>query len=81
MFDRNWWYSLVDEANFINITMPMNILIEYSDNYSDTSGSLWRFKRDEIDNNANASNDDNAPSFKYKASNIGNTEKNGTKNH
>ena len=33
----------------------------------------------EIDNNANASNDDNAPSFKYKASNIGNTEKNGTK--
>ena len=81
MFDRNWWYSLVDEANFINITMPMNILIEYSDNYSDTSGILWRFKRDEIDNNANASNDDNAPSFKYKASNIGNTEKNGTKNH
>ena len=81
MFDRNWWYSLVDEANFINITMPMNILIEYSDNYSDISGSLWRFKRDEIDNNANASNDDNAPSFKYKASNIGNTEKNGTKNH
>ena len=79
MFDRNWWYSLVDEANFINITMPMNILIEYSDNYSDTSGSLWRFKRDEIDNNANASNDDNAPSFKYKASNIGNTENNGTK--
>ena len=23
-------------------------LIEYSDNYSDTSGSLWNFKRDEI---------------------------------
>ena len=38
------------------------------------------FKRDEIDNNANVSNDDNAPSFKYKASNIGNTENNGTKN-
>ena len=28
-------------------------LIEYSDNYSDNSGSLWDFKRDEIDNNAN----------------------------
>ena len=25
-----------DEANFINITMPMYNLIEYSDNYSDT---------------------------------------------
>ena len=72
--------TLVDEANFINITMPMYNLIEYSDNYSDTSGSLWGFKRDEIDNNANVSNDDNAPSFKYKANPTGNTENNGTKN-
>ena len=71
--------TLVDKANFINITMPMYNLIEYSDNYSDTSGSLWDFKRDEIVNNANVTNDDNAPSFKYKASNIGNTENNGTK--
>ena len=65
--------TFVDYANFINITMPMYNLIEYSDNYSDTSGSLWDFKRDEIVNNANVTNDDNAPSFKYKASNIGNT--------
>ena len=36
----------VDYADFINITMPMYNLIEYSDNYSDTSGSLWTFKRD-----------------------------------
>ena len=27
--------------------MPMYNLIEYSDNYSDTSGSLWQFKRHE----------------------------------
>ena len=72
--------TFVDYANFINITMPMYNLIEYSDNYSDTSGSLWDFKRDEIVNNANVTNDDNAPSFKYKASLIGNTENNGTKN-
>ena len=26
--------------------MSMYNLIEYSDNYSDTSGSLWQFKRD-----------------------------------
>ena len=32
--------------------MPMYNLIEYSDNYSDTSGSLWQYKRDEIINNA-----------------------------
>ena len=72
--------TFVDEADFINITMPMYNLIEYSDNYSDTSGSLWNFKRDEIVNNADVTNDDNAPSFKYKASIIGNTEDNGRKN-
>ena len=32
----------------INIAMPMCNLIEYSDNYFDTAGSLWQFKRDEI---------------------------------
>ena len=60
--------------------MLMYNLIEYSGNYSDTSGSLWDFKRDEIVNNADVTNDDNAPSFKYKANLIGNTENNGTKN-
>ena len=64
----------VDYADFINIAMPMYNLIEYSDNYSDTSGSLWHFKRDEVTNNANVTNDNNAPSFKYKASIIDNTE-------
>ena len=71
--------TLVDEANFINNTMPMYNLIKYSDNYSDTSGSLWSFKREYIDNNANVTSDDNAPSFKYKASLITNTEADGTK--
>ena len=47
-------------------------LIKYSDNYSDTSGSLWNFKRDEIINNADVTKDNNAPSFKYKANLIGN---------
>ena len=72
--------TFVDETNFINITMPMYNLMEYSDNYSDTSGSLWQFKRNEIINNADVTNDNNAPSFKYKASIFGNTENNGTKN-
>ena len=73
--------TLIDEANSINITIPMYNLIEYSDNYSDTSESLclWGFKRDDIDNNANVTNDDNSPSFKYEASLITNTEADGTK--
>ena len=70
--------TLVDEANFINITMPMYNLIECIDSDFDTSGSLWGFKRDEIDGNADVTNDDNAPSFKYKVSLIVNTEANGT---
>ena len=60
--------------------MPMYNLTEYSDNYSDTSGSSWNFKRDEITNNGDVTNDDNAPSFKYKSNLIGNTENNETKN-
>ena len=71
--------TFVDETDFINITMPMNNLIEYSGNYYDTSGSLWQFKRDEIVNSADVSND-SALSFTYKANLIGNTENNGTKN-
>ena len=59
--------------------MLMYNLIECSDNYSDTSGSLWDFKRHEIVNNENVTNDNNSSSFKYKASLIGNTETNGTK--
>ena len=44
--------------------MPIYNLIEYSDNYSNTSGSLWQFKRDEIpDNNADLAIS-NSESFK-----------------
>ena len=60
--------------------MPMYNLIEYSDNYSDTSGSLWNYKRDEIIDNADVNNDNNFSSFKYKASIIGDTGNDGTKN-
>ena len=71
--------TFVDFADFINIAMPMYNLIEYCDNYSDSSGSLWGFKRDDVVNNTNVANDDNPPSFKYKANLIANTEADGTK--
>ena len=38
--------TFIDDAEHVNITMPMHNLIEYSDNHSDTSGRLWQFKRD-----------------------------------
>ena len=72
--------TFVDYADFINTAMPMYNLIEYSDNYSDISRSLWGFKSDEVVNNADVTNNDNGPSVKYKASLITDTEANGTKN-
>ena len=60
--------------------MRMYNLIEYSDNCSDSLGSLWSFKRDALTNTGNVTNDNNAPSFKYKARIIGNTEADRTKN-
>ena len=56
-------------ADNFDIIMPMYNLIEYSDNYSDTSGSLWQFKRDEQNmKNGNPANFTTADSssFKYK---------------
>ena len=52
--------------------MPMYNLTEYSDNYSDTSGSLWQFKRDEIEEDVDLTLDDdhipnNSSSLKYKS--------------
>ena len=64
----------------INIAMPMFNFIEYSYNYSDTSESLWQFKRDEVGEN----NDlivDNSPSFKYKSNIICNLGLAGARNN
>ena len=62
--------TFVDEADFIIIAMHIYNLTEYSDNHSDTSGSLWQFKRDEIATNANVSNANRSP-FKFESSLIG----------
>ena len=42
-------------------------MIEYSDNYSDTLGSLWQFKRDEVSVDNADLTINNSQSFKYKA--------------
>ena len=65
--------------------MPVHNLIEYSDNYSKTSGSLWHYYRDEPFLNANgaianfpADNNDSG-SFKFKTKIAGRREIDGTK--
>ena len=57
----------VDSAKDIDIVMPMYNLIEYSDNYSKTSGS-WQYYRDEPNNNLA-----NSESFKFKVRITGKT--------
>ena len=76
--------TFIHEGEHINIAMPMYNLIEYSDNYSDTSGSLWQFKRDEIEGNVDLTVDDNhipnnLSSFKYKYKSSFITNRNGVK--
>ena len=62
-----------DEANHIHIVMTMYNLIEYSDNYSDTLGSLWQFKIDEVPANNADFTINNSQSFKHKAALVGKT--------
>ena len=48
-------------------------MIEYSDKYSDTSGSLWQFKRDEVPANNADLTIKNSQSFKHKAALVAKT--------
>ena len=41
----------IDTAQSIDIVMPMNNLIECSDNYLKTSRSLWQYYKDEPNDN------------------------------
>ena len=43
----------IDNAEYIDIVMPMYNVIEYSNNYSETTGSLWQYCKEisAVDNN------------------------------
>ena len=47
---------LIENAEDLDIVMPMYNLLEYSKNYSKTSRSLWNYYRDEL---TDETNDDN----------------------
>ena len=74
-------FSAID----IDIVMPMYNLIEYSDNHSKTSGSLWQYCQDisAVNNNGaivNFAGDNLTNSFYFKTKMTGQTGNNGTKN-
>ena len=72
----------IDNASDINMVIAMYSLIEYSNNYSKTSGSLWQYYKDIPAVNNNCSivefNGANATdSFNFKAKITGQTGDNG----
>ena len=63
----------IDNADDIDIVMPMYNLIEYSDNYAKTSRNLWQYFRDEPDDD----DIEDSESFKSKIKITGKTPNNG----
>ena len=70
--------ELIEDANDLDIVIPMYNLLEYSKNYRKTIGSLYNYYRDELsddtdDNNFDNINVVNSNTFKYKNKITGNT--------
>ena len=64
----------IDNAKDIDIVMPMYNLIEYSDNYAKTTGSLWQYFRDEpVDDDDDDDDIEDSKSFKSKTKITGKT--------
>ena len=61
----------IDNAEDLDVVMPMYNLLEYSKNYRKTTGSLWNYYRDEPSNPLSS----NSESFKYKTSIVGKHQK------
>ena len=59
----------IDNAEDLDVVMPMYNLLEYSKNYRKTTGSLWNYYRDESSNPLSS----NSESFKYNTSITGST--------
>ena len=74
----------IDNAKDIDIVMPIYNLIEYSDNYAKTTGSLWQYCKNIPALNANDeisrfTGGNTTDSFNFKAKIIGQTGDDGTK--
>ena len=60
--------TTIDDAEDLDLVMPMYNLIEYNSNYSETTGSLWFYSKDEATHfNIDIVNDNHFKSFMYMA--------------
>ena len=70
--------ELIEDADNLDIVMPMYNFLEYSKNHRKTTGSLYNYYRDEVSDDNNllnllSNNAVNSKTFKYKNKTIGNT--------
>ena len=70
--------ELIEDADDLDIVMPMYNLLEYSKNYRKTIGSFYHYYRDELSDDPDNANHDNikvvnSNAFKYKNKITGNT--------
>ena len=56
--------TLTDNAEDLDIVMPMYILLEYSKNYRKTTESLWNYYRDEPNSSVGGENNNVSYSIK-----------------
>ena len=49
--------TFIDNTEDLDIVMPMYNLLQYSDNYTMTSGRLWNYYGDEVNADVNKNND------------------------
>ena len=76
--------TFIDNAGDLDVIMSIYNLLEYSEKYSMTSGSLWNYYRDKINDDANENYNNEtiinsktitSTSFEYKIKIIGSTPK------
>ena len=70
--------ELIEDADGLDVVMPMNNLLEYSKNYKKTTGLFYNYYRDELDDDTDLNNFVNrnvvgSSAFKYKRELLCNT--------
>ena len=70
--------ELIEDADDLDVVMPMYNLLEYGKNYRKTTGSLYNYYRDELNDDADFNNHPNnnvvsSSAFRYKSKLLGNT--------
>ena len=72
--------TLIDDAEDLDIVIPMYNLLEHSKNYRKTTGSFWEYYRDELNSGIGGENNkvnypiEDSKSFDYKTSITGKLE-------